>query len=81
MILIEESNNYTSAAICLVYYQWLSMSLISSMTRIMIKCHNLPIYVSHGIEPRLSLLENNMHPTTLRSVIIERHSCISTPIF
>ena len=22
--------------------------------------------ISHGIEPRLSLLENNMHPTTLR---------------
>ena len=33
-----------------------------------INAHNLPIKcISHGIEPRLSLLENNMHPTTLRS--------------
>ena len=24
------------------------------------------LFTSHGIEPRLSLLENNMHPTTLR---------------
>ena len=26
--------------------------------------------LSHGIEPRLSLLENNMHPTTLRCVTL-----------
>ena len=28
--------------------------------------------ISHGIEPRLSLLENNMHPTTLRCLRVEK---------
>ena len=53
---------YTSAKIRLtrmhLFDKWLSI----------INAHNLPIKcISHGIEPRLSLLENNMHPTTLRS--------------
>ena len=42
---------------------WIGIAYLAQKTR---------TAVSHGIEPRLSLLENNMHPTTLRCATMHR---------